>query len=90
MPQAVWLRQSDLLVRYGWRSVKSVHRAVEDGRVPQPEYPLTAAIPMWRSDVLEAHEAAQHSRNAPVAHARPTPAGFPAMQRALERKRGAA
>jgi hypothetical protein len=87
MSQVVWLRQPDILVRYRWKSEKSAHRAVEDGRLPPPEYPLSPAIPMWRSDRLEAHEAAQSSKNTPVAQARPTPAGFPIMQQGLARSR---
>jgi hypothetical protein len=87
MSQVVWLRQADLLIRYRWKNVRSVHRAVEDGRLPSPQYPLSTKTPMWRPDILEAHEAAQSFRNVSAVHARPTPATFHAMRWARDIKR---
>jgi hypothetical protein len=90
MTPVKWLRQSDILARYNWVHEKSAHRAVDSGRLPAPEYPLSPHIPMWREDKLESHEAAQISRNSQLAKARPVPPGFPLMRQALARKRGTA
>jgi hypothetical protein len=62
-----YLRKRQVAQRYGNIAPRSVERAVVDGRIPPPEYPMGPHTPMWDLDVLEANERAATIRgsNAP-------------------------
>jgi hypothetical protein len=51
-----WLRKRQLRARYGEVTDRTIERAVNDGRLPAPEFPFKNKIPMWDEDVLEAYE----------------------------------
>jgi hypothetical protein len=57
-----FLRKRQVAQRYGNITTRSVERAVEDGRIPPPEYPMGLHTPMWDLAKLEANErvAAMH------------------------------
>jgi hypothetical protein len=61
MPK-VYLRKRQVEQRYGGITPRSVERAVKDGRLPPPEFPFGARIPMWDEAKLEVHERAAAMR----------------------------
>jgi hypothetical protein len=52
-----WLRKEAVCARYGDVVDRSIERAVMDGRLPAPEYPLGNKIPFWSEEALDAHDA---------------------------------
>jgi hypothetical protein len=53
---AKWLRTEGVCARYGNIVPRSVERAVQDGRLPAPEYPLGNRIPFWNEETLDEHD----------------------------------
>jgi hypothetical protein len=51
-----YLRKRQVAQRYGGIALRSVERAVADGRIPPPEYPCGEHTPLWDLEVLEANE----------------------------------
>jgi hypothetical protein len=51
-----WLRLEAVCQRYGDIVPRSVERAVQDGRLPAPEYPLGNRIPFWDEETLDSHD----------------------------------
>jgi hypothetical protein len=47
MAKKKWLRTEAVCERYGDVVPRSIERAVKDGRLPAPEYPLGNKIPFW-------------------------------------------
>ena len=54
----VYLRKRQVATRYGGVTPRSIERAVEDGRIPAPIYPIGANTPLWDLETLEAAERA--------------------------------
>jgi hypothetical protein len=52
-----WLRKAAVKHRYGDISDRALARAVDDGRIPQPQHPLSNKIPFWDEDELDANDA---------------------------------
>jgi predicted DNA-binding transcriptional regulator AlpA len=52
-----YLRRRDLLARYGYLSDRSIDNAISDGRLPPPTLYMSR-FPLWREDILDAHDAA--------------------------------
>jgi hypothetical protein len=50
-----WYRKAQVADRYGV-SGRTVERAVDDGRLPAPKYPLGGKIPYWDSADLDAND----------------------------------
>ena len=50
-----WYRKAQVADRYGV-SGRTIERAVNDGRLPPPKYPLSAKFPYWDADDLDAHD----------------------------------
>jgi hypothetical protein len=57
-----FLRKRQVAQRYGNISPRSVERAVHDGRIPPPEYPMGLNTPLWDLAKLEANERAAAMR----------------------------
>ena len=53
-----WLRKAQVRERYGDICDRTLERAVNDGRLPPPEFPFLNRVPFWREEVLEEHERA--------------------------------
>jgi hypothetical protein len=53
-PQKRYLHQRQLGARYGVH-VRTIKRAVADGRLPPPNF-LLGKLPMWSEDLLDAHD----------------------------------
>ena len=51
-----YLRKRQVAQRYGDITLRSVERAVVDGRLPPPEYPCGEHTPLWDLAKLEANE----------------------------------
>jgi hypothetical protein len=51
-----WLRTDAVCARYGDVVYRSIERAVKDGRLPAPEYPLGNKIPFWDEEKLDEHD----------------------------------
>jgi hypothetical protein len=51
-----WLRKEAVCARYGDVVDRSIERAVMDGRLPAPEYPLGNKIPFWNEAKLDEHD----------------------------------
>jgi hypothetical protein len=51
-----WLRTEAVCERYGNVVPRSIERAVKDGRLPAPEYPLGNKIPFWDEEKLDEHD----------------------------------
>jgi hypothetical protein len=51
-----WLRTEAVCARYGDVVPRSIERAVKDGRLPAPEYPLGNKIPFWDQEKLDEHD----------------------------------
>jgi hypothetical protein len=51
-----WLRTEALCARYGDVVRRSIERAVKEGRLPKPEYPLGNKIPFWDEEKLDEHD----------------------------------
>jgi hypothetical protein len=51
-----WLRTAAVCARYGDVNPRSIQRAVDEGRLPPPEYPLENKIPFWDEEKLEKHD----------------------------------
>jgi hypothetical protein len=51
-----YLRKRQVAQRYGDITLRSVERAVVDGRLPPPEYPCGEHTPLWDLERLEANE----------------------------------
>ncbi len=62
-----FLRKRQVAQRYGNITPRSVERAVEDGRIPPPEYPCGAHTPLWDLEKLEANERAAAIRGGRLA-----------------------
>jgi hypothetical protein len=56
MPTKIYLRKRQVAQRYGDITLRSVERAVVDGRIPAPEYPVGEHTPLWDLQALEANE----------------------------------
>jgi hypothetical protein len=52
-----WHRKAQVAARYNVCG-RTIDRAVEDGRLPPPKYPLGPKIPYWDGDDLDAHDRA--------------------------------
>jgi hypothetical protein len=50
-----WYRKAQVAERYGV-SGRTIERAVQDGRLPPPKYPLGDKFPYWDGDDLDAHD----------------------------------
>ena len=57
MPKT-YLRKRQVAQRYGNITLRSVERAVQDGRIPPPEFPCGQHTPLWDLGTLEANERA--------------------------------
>jgi hypothetical protein len=65
-----WLRTEAVCARYGDVVPRSIERAVKDGRLPAPEYPLGNKIPFWDEAKLEEHDrqiVTEHVTTKPIA-----------------------
>ena len=51
-----WLRKEAVCARYGDVVDRSIERAVMDGRLPAPEYPLGNKISFWDEAKLDEHD----------------------------------
>jgi hypothetical protein len=51
-----WLRTEAVCARYGDVVPRSIERAVKDGRLPAPEFPLRNKVPMWDAEKLDEHD----------------------------------
>jgi hypothetical protein len=51
-----YLRKRQVAQRYGGIAIRSVERAAEDGRIPKPEFPFGAHLPLWDLEKLEENE----------------------------------
>jgi hypothetical protein len=51
-----WLRTEAVCARYGDVVPRSIERAVKDGRLPAPEYPLGNKVPFWNEEELDKHD----------------------------------
>jgi hypothetical protein len=85
--QTIWLRSADILARYRWRHARSIQRAVADGRLPAPKFPLGPRTPLWSIADIEANEVAQIEKNAAAPPPRPAPHATAAMLAARDVKR---
>jgi hypothetical protein len=68
-----WLRTEAVCARYGDVVPRSIERAVKDGRLPAPEYPLGNKIPFWDEAKLEEHDrkiVTEHVTTKPVVEER--------------------
>jgi hypothetical protein len=63
--QKIYLRKRQVARRYGDVTLRSIERAVEDGRLPPPIYPCGENTPMWDLAVLEENERAAALRSKP-------------------------
>ena len=63
-----YLRKRQVAQRYGNVALRSIERAVQDGRIPPPEYPCGENTPLWDLEKLEANERAAAIRNQQSAH----------------------
>lgn len=65
-----YLRKRQLARRYGDVTLRSIERAVVDGRIPPPEYPCGENTPMWDLEKIEANEraAALRSKSRQIEH----------------------
>jgi hypothetical protein len=63
-----WLRTEAVCARYGDVVPRSIERAVKDGRLPAPEYPLGNKIPFWNEEKLD-----EHDRRVVTEHINPKP-----------------
>jgi hypothetical protein len=73
-----WYRKAQVATRYD-SCDRTIDRAVEDGRLPPPKFPLGNKVPYWDGDELDAHDrnlAARMPRKseAPAQTAQPTTA----------------
>jgi hypothetical protein len=77
-----WLRLEAVRARYGDLVNRSIERAVQDGRLPAPQYPLGNRIPFWDEAKLDEHDSkivTEHINPKPLARrnaetaAQPTP-----------------
>jgi hypothetical protein len=50
-----WYRKAQVAARYAV-SGRTIERAVDDGRLPPPKYPLGAKFPYWDGDELDEHD----------------------------------
>jgi hypothetical protein len=66
----VYLRKRQVAQRYGDITLRSVERAVVDGRLPPPEYPCGEHTPLWDLAKLEGNEriAAMRGKSRQDAH----------------------
>jgi hypothetical protein len=51
-----WHRKADVAARYGNVCIRTIDRAVEDGRLPPPKYPFGNKMPFWDGAELDAHD----------------------------------
>jgi hypothetical protein len=51
-----WLRKEAVCARYGDCVDRSIERAVKEGRLPAPDYPLGNKIPFWDEEKLDEHD----------------------------------
>jgi hypothetical protein len=68
-----WLRKEAVCARYGDVVDRSIERAVKDGRLPAPEFPLGNKIPFWDEEKLDEHDrriVTEHITTKPVAEER--------------------
>jgi hypothetical protein len=63
-----YLRKRQVAQRYGNVALRSIERAVQDGRIPPPEYPCGENTPLWDLEKLEANERAAAIRSRQAAH----------------------
>jgi hypothetical protein len=65
-----WLRKEAVCARYGDVVDRSIERAVKEGRLPAPEFPLGNKIPFWDEEKLDEHDrqiVTEHISAKPVA-----------------------
>jgi hypothetical protein len=65
-----WLRKEAVCARYGDVVDRSIERAVMDGRLPEPQYPLGNKIPFWDEEELDKHDrkiVTEHLNTKPLA-----------------------
>ena len=65
-----WLRTEAVCARYGDVVPRSIERAVKDGRLPAPEYPLRNKVPFWSGEKLDEHDrqiVTRHVNTNPIA-----------------------
>ena len=63
-----YLRKRQVAERYGNVTLRSIERAVVDGRLPPPEYPVGEHTPLWDLEKLEANERAAAIRSGRQTH----------------------
>ena len=63
-----YLRKRQVAQRYGNVALRSIERAVQDGRILPPEYPCGENTPLWDLEKLEANERAAAIRSQQSAH----------------------
>ncbi len=51
-----WLRKEAVCARYGDVVDRSIERAVKEGRLPAPEFPLGNKVPFWDEEKLDEHD----------------------------------
>jgi len=61
-----YLRKRQVAQRYGNVALRSIERAVQDGRIPPPEYPCGENTPLWDLEKLEANERAAAIRTSAI------------------------
>jgi hypothetical protein len=54
-PAKRWYRKAQVATRYE-SCGRTIDRAVEDGRLPPPKFPLGNKVPYWDGDELDAHD----------------------------------
>lgn len=47
-----WYRKAQVAERYGF-SIRTIERAVDDGRLPPPKFPMGDKFPCWDADELD-------------------------------------
>ena len=60
--QKIFLRRRQVAQRYGDITLRSVDRAVAEGRIPAPEYPFGPHSALWDLQKLEENERATIAR----------------------------
>jgi hypothetical protein len=62
-----WYRKAQVAARYGVCG-RTIERAVDDGRLPPPKYPLGDKIPYWDGDDLDENDRNLTTRTPRRAH----------------------
>jgi hypothetical protein len=52
-----WLPKPQVRARYSMGCDKTLERAVQQGRLPEPQYHFQNRIPAWRESELDEHDA---------------------------------